>query len=396
MREQKSSKKFIIVLAVVLVLVAIGGFFVWNNYNNSNKEINTDQFEQIEGTLVDLSSLEEDLIISKGGTYTLNGETVHSVKVSAPDEDVKLILNDVKITQSETAAIIGEAAKSLTIELKDGSENSLSDGGASDYDACIFSNADLYFTGNGSLTVVGQQEEGEGIATEAKNMTFSDNGIYYITSVDDGLNAGGDGGTITINGGNFYIDASGDGIDSNQNAIINGGTIFVMGSDIGGDAGIDTDDGFTINGGSVIALGSDMIEAPLADSKQNSLAITLDETIAANTTVALMRDEEMILAFEAPKSFKTLIISDSALAEGNYSLEVNGEHSGTVIRGVYYVGEYTKGEKIVIDGNNELTVANGVNTFGRSLGRPGNNDPNMQRPDGPAPGQPGETPPEPR
>ena len=38
------------------------------------------------------------------------------------------------------------------------------------------------------------------IATEAKNITFN-NGTYIITSNDDGINAGGDGATITINDG---------------------------------------------------------------------------------------------------------------------------------------------------------------------------------------------------
>ena len=44
--------------------------------------------------------------------------------------------------------------------------------------------------------------------------------------------------------------------------IINGGTIYTMGSSVGGDAGIDIDGKFEINGGEVIALGSDMLQNP--------------------------------------------------------------------------------------------------------------------------------------
>lgn len=128
----------------------------------------------------------------------------------------------------------------------------------------------------------GNQQEGEGIATEAKNITIND-GTIIVTSNDDGINAGGDGATITINGGTVYIDAFGDGIDSNKNAVINGGTLFVMGSDIGGDDGIDTDEGYTINGGFVIALGSDMIETPESSSKQKTIAFSFDEKIDKDT-----------------------------------------------------------------------------------------------------------------
>lgn len=54
--------------------------------------------------------------------------------------------------------------------------------------------------GEGKLIVNGRQEEGEGIATEAKNITIN-SGVYEITSNDDGINAGGNGATITLNGG---------------------------------------------------------------------------------------------------------------------------------------------------------------------------------------------------
>ena len=73
--------------------------------------------------------------------------------------------------------------------------------------------------------------------------------IYLEVCNDDGINGGGDnGGVITINGGNITVKASGDGIDSNKSLVINGGTVYTIGSSLGGDAGIDTDKGFAING----------------------------------------------------------------------------------------------------------------------------------------------------
>ncbi len=91
-------------------------------------------------------------------------------------------MNNVEITNEKTAAIIGLAAKSLTVQLSDGSENTLSDGGNSEYDGCIFSNCELIFTGNGKLTVNGNQNEGEGIATEAADITINSGTVVAFGS----------------------------------------------------------------------------------------------------------------------------------------------------------------------------------------------------------------------
>lgn len=87
-----------------------------------------------------------DVTITKGGTYEFSGEFTHSIIINAANEDVEIVLNNVKITNSSTAAIIGLSAKTVTINAKDNTENTLSDGGNSEYDGCIFSNAPLVFT----------------------------------------------------------------------------------------------------------------------------------------------------------------------------------------------------------------------------------------------------------
>ena len=197
------------------------------------------------------------------------------------------------------------------------------------------------------------------------NMTFN-GGTYIVTSNDDGLNAGGDGATITINDGTFYINASGDGIDSNKDAIINGGTIFVIGSDVGGNAGIDTDKGYTINGGVVVALGSDMLETPKESSSQKVIAFTLDNIIAKNTPVTLMKDEEEIISFEAPKNFKTIIISTKTLKDGEYELYTGGSNLGTLENGIYQNSNYSKGEKVLINSENTFIINGIINLFGNN------------------------------
>lgn len=273
-----------------------------------------------------------------------------------------MVLDNVTISNSKTAAIVGLNAKKITINLKDDTINTLSDGGNSNYDGCIFSNSELLFTGDGKLIVNGNQNEGEGIATEAQDITFN-SGTYEITSNDDGINAGGNGATITINAGTFYINASGDGIDSNKDAIINGGTIFVIGSDIGGDAGIDTDDGYIINGGLVLALGSDMIETPLNTSGQNTLALTLDMAINKDNMVSIYKGGKLFLSFVAPKSFKTIIVSSTSLDTGTYTLYYGSNNSSNY--GII-ANTSTKENMITINGTINFSVSKTVNYYGSS------------------------------
>lgn len=273
---------------------------------------------------IDLSQYSSNITIKEAGDYTLTGEFKNAVLINAEGE-VRLNLDNVTIKNEKTATIVNQSENSLAINLLENTTNTLSDGGSSEYDGCIYSLGALTIEGSGELNIYGNQVEGEGIATETNNITIN-GGNIKIESEDDGLNAGGDGGLITINDGNISIKANGDGIDSNKSLIINGGYIYTVGSSTGGDAGIDTDDGFVINGGTVIALGSGMLEKPEASSKQKSVCLNLNNKILAGTTISLKNEKnEEMLSFEANEEFKTLIVSDEKIASGTYYLYQNGD-----------------------------------------------------------------------
>lgn len=332
-----------------------------NDTPRENTSLNTEK--KLEPGKINLKNFDEDITISKSGTYEFTGNFTHSIIVDAKDEEVNIKLNGVTIENDHTAIIIGLNAKKITIESMAGTENTLKDDGNSEYDGCIFSNAELVFKGTGKLTVNGNQKEGEGIATETQNITFEE-GTYVIKANDDGINAGGDGGTITIDGGTIYIDADGDGIDSNKDAIINGGAIFTMGSANGSDAGIDTDDGFVINGGTLVALGNDMLEVPKENSRQNTLSFELDENIKKDTIVTLMKDNVPIVSFSADKKFKTIVISTPTLEKGDYSLHTGGTHTGKLEYGIYQNGKYTKGNLLKVGGADTFTISKTVTKYG--------------------------------
>ncbi len=180
--------------------------------------------------------------ISQKGVYRLSGTLQDgSVLVEAEkDEEIRLILDGVDITCSTTAPICITRGL-VTVELAQGSENTVTDG--TDYvlgaeedepDAAIFSKDDLTLCGAGSLTVNGNYD----MAIHGKdNVTVSGDGVYTLHSVGDGLK-GKD--SVQISGGTLTIQAGEDGIQSNNdkdqdmgNVLIESGTVSVTAGEDG-------------------------------------------------------------------------------------------------------------------------------------------------------------------
>ena len=340
--NKKITVSIVIIIVLIIILGIIIGLFV--NEKNSkpsnmgrpgefpmedNKEKETsaddvDAGQTVNSKEINLSEYNSNLTISEAGTYTLSGSFKYSVIVNATG-DVTLILNGVNIESTMTAAIANGTTNALTIKLADNTVNSLSDGGSSEYDGCIFSYGKLTIEGNGTLNINGKQEDGEGIATKSCDLVIN-SGIINVTSQDDGLNAGGSGGSIIINSGTIYIKANGDGIDSNGALTVNGGNLYTIGSSQGGDAGIDTDEGFVFNAGEIIALGSDMLEKPENTSKQKYVCFELSTKVSSGSSVEIKNASGNIIAsFEAKEDFKTLIVSNERVTDETLYLYVNGE-----------------------------------------------------------------------
>lgn len=87
-------------------------------------------------------------------------------------------------------------------------------------------------------------------------------GDIDVVASDDGVNAASstlgehsDKYAISIAGGDLYIDAGSDGLDSNNNINITGGKVEVYGADAMMDAAIDYDGTFTLSGGTLFGAG---------------------------------------------------------------------------------------------------------------------------------------------
>ena len=194
---------------------------------------------------------------------------------------------------------------------------------------------------NGGSITVSRSYEG----LEGQKVTVT-GGDIDITASDDGINAassssssstGGRPGSsdsnalITIGGGYIVVNASGDGIDSNGNVVISGGTLLVSGPADSGNGAFDYDDEATVSGGTVILCGSSGMAQGFSDkSEQASFMYTLDNSASAGSSVALTDEKGNVLASFIPaKQYNNIVITSPSLKNGSsYKLVIGGTVSG--------------------------------------------------------------------
>lgn len=140
-------------------------------------------------------------------------------------------------------------------------------------------------------------------------------------------------GELYISGGNIYINAQGDSIDSNGKIDMNGGYIKIDGSDNGSDDVIDFDGAFTLNAGTVLAVGKKGVSTRAAStgSGQNNVLFTTSSNISAGAQYELVNEaSEVILSGTTLKATNVFFFSDASMTAGTYSLNINGTKKGTV------------------------------------------------------------------
>ncbi len=305
----------------------------------------------IDGTGAEVSD-DNTVTITEGGSYVISGELSDGMIEVDTEEEVKLILQGVGITNEDGPAIYVKEAKSCYIETAEGTENILSDGESyaeteDKQKATIFSNDRLVLLGEGSLTVNGNYKHGicsdtevyvvsgtytitavkDGIHTN--NWISVEGGKVQITATDDGMQSKGpvalNGGTITIaaedkgvtaygdltvNDGTIQISKCEEGLESKNDLTINGRTTEITGNDDGlnartsitinggilyaemtaGDA-IDSNGSMTITGGLILAFGAQMPEGG-ADCDMNEIKITGGTLIATGGTNSAPSESE--------------------------------------------------------------------------------------------------------
>ena len=209
--------------------------------------------------------------ITTAGGYK-NNKTIEAADISAKgiksDSFITISGGDIKIDAADDGIHLNGTEGSETVSITGGKLDISSgdDGIHSDYLLNIGSEDG---TADPDITVTTAVEGIEG----AKINLCSGSG--NIRTSEDGVNAANSdlsNYTFELNvlGGNWYVNAGGDGLDSNGNMTVSGGYTEVFGAPNGGNAALDYGDNnnsFTYTGGTVIGIGyGQMATAPTSGS----------------------------------------------------------------------------------------------------------------------------------
>ena len=185
---------------------------------------------------------------------------------------------------------------------------------------------------------------------ESKVITL-ESGNVTVVAEDDGVNANEEGSSeFNINGGYLSINAKGDGLDSNGNVEMKGGTVIVSGPTNNGNGSLDFNGTFNLTGGTLVAAGSTgMFQTPSNSSTQRSIFMTFPSTLNANTLIHVEDSKGNTIVTYAPeKEFQGILISSANLKDGEeYTIYTGGQSDGKATNGYYTKGTYTKGDKVV-------------------------------------------------
>jgi hypothetical protein len=189
---------------------------------------------------------------------------------------------------------------------------------------------------------------------EAPFITIN-SGDVNIHSSDDCINTtfgnGGeqnDGSMMTFNGGFVAVNTTGgDGLDSNGDVTVNGGTIVVHGPPQAPEVGLDFNGVCNVNGGFMVvsAPNSNMVQAPSNSSTQYSVKVMTNQNLSA-TTLFHIQDASGndVVTFQPARRYNSIVFSSSALQSGStYSIYTGGTCTGNNNNGLYTGGTYSGG-----------------------------------------------------
>ena len=311
------------------------------------------------------------ITISAAGNYRLSGNLEDGqVVIAAGDtHKVNLILDNFSISNKETAPIYVKTSGDFKLTLAENSKNSVEDlreanttedsnSNSSNIktedipDAAIYSKSDLILSGSGSLDVKGNYEDGihgkDSLTIEGGNYTVEatkhgingkdnltiNDGSFTITAGQDGFNTNGD---MTVSKGSYTLSVSDDGMHADGKLVVNEGTVNIENSNEGLEgASID------INGGTITVKSQDDGLNAASDSNSGN-EFAAQEGVYININGGTLRvnagGDGLDSNGDLNISGGTLIVDGAG--HGNGPLDYNG--TGTITGGT-----------VLVAGNNEM------------------------------------------
>ena len=155
-------------------------------------------------------------------------------------------------------------------------------------------------------------------------------GKINVYATDDGINVCSSSGLLTISGGDIYVNASGDGIDSNGSAVMTGGTLYVDGPTSASDEAIDTERGFSINGGTLVGTSAVAAGNVSTSSTQPTIKLSVQSQAAGAAITVKSSSGTVLVSYTPQKSYSSVLVSSPDIKTGeSYSVYVNGTLVGT-------------------------------------------------------------------
>lgn len=296
--------------------------------------------------------------ITASGEYYVDGTLDDGqIIVNVPDEvadpeTVKIFLNGVNITGASAPAIFVENAENTSINLMDGTVNTLSDGTVAysgDYlgAAVIEAKDDITVKGTGTLNITANTQYAIACNNDIK---FTEGNVNIETLLEDAvrgktsvtvkgtavldIDAEGDGikstqGDVAIEGGTVTVKAGNDAIQAETTIDISGGTVTA-----GGDRGLTGVTGVNITGGTVIATATDnQTDSTLLTATQGTMLLNCIAD-ATNTEDGCWKKANTIVVngttYAPNKKYMYVLISDSTIASGQTYNLTNGS-TGAVV-----------------------------------------------------------------
>ena len=371
---------------------------------------------EIEGT---------DVSITAAGTYVFSGDCDDgSITVKKGVTGVTLVLNGLKLTNADSAAITLNKTAEAALIAAAGSENTVADtAGANDENAAVKvkSGASLSLSGTGTLTACGNVKNGIKGASDA--VITVDEMTLNIEAADDGLScddeltikggrvnitAGGDAvkaspdtddtenpdttslGSVTISGGTITLEAAEDGIQADGDLTISGGTFAVTAN--GGHTTAISDEDASCKGlkaGKTLTVSGGTFTVDSADDAlhANDVTVSGGTLTLASGDDAVHADNDLVVGVQGSSSTSNPKISITASYEGLegttvsvYSGDIDvvasddgvnaanselGEHSDkfaiNIAGGDLYIDAGSDG----LDSNNDISITGGrVEVYG--------------------------------
>ena len=294
-------------------------------------------------------------ILIAGGTFDITTGGGNNATLGS-DETAKAIKSDVALAISGGTFTIDSADDAIhsndTITIS-GGDMTITSG-----DDGVHADSSITIDG-GDINITKSYEGIESLVITINN------GTIHIVSSDDGLNvAGGTDNSgfpfpqpptgnsdayLELTGGYIYINAQGDGCDSNGSVYMSGGTMIVNGPTGNDNGALDYDGTFEVTGGFLLAVGSvGMAESTSASSTQETLAFSYGSTQSAGVMIHIETESgEEILTFVPVKAYQTVVLCTPDLALGTtYEVYSGGSSTGTETDGLYSDGTYTAGTRL--------------------------------------------------